>query len=92
MTIRQDKLTKREYTAQRAELEKTLKDLISEEEKYSAEHQNDISSEVGNYWNGLHDKIWFAETAIRDLNSRWEKRLWNSQDYQMAELVFHNCD
>lgn len=94
------KLTKREYTKRKTELEGTLdavklslvvlnNDL---EQLPSADERNAFCEANGERWNKLHDQERQLEQDLHSLDMEFSRSNWNGQDYALVELVFQNID
>ena len=82
------KITKREYTKQMTDLtfrKATLDAMIAKiidtgwVEKYDK-------------LNGMHDRSYRLEQAIKDLDRTWQRRNWTAGDYASYALIAQNID
>lgn len=89
------KMTKRKYEQEKQSILnqiETCKNELATLDKRYIENYSDITEEIGDYWNGLHDKLYDLEKELKFLEDRWDRRNWTHSDYQQWDLITSNID
>jgi len=79
------KLTKRQYTKMRSELEAKIIGIQSQTNDSEA-------TRTSEEWDALYDAEYNLEQEIKDLDHKYQTRNWTTADWSSYDLVCRNID